>query len=243
MNESGKEKSFLEKGRDEQYRDFADAVINALPRDIDSDIMGGWIEDPAGLSRRLGAALGAHRSGIAGKHLKSWHLFYHDLFQIDLDFGQMRVPDARKGFDRLIVVASGLTPHRIFEVFRELFGHDCYGELAGVLLEDERSSGSGPYAVWAMDNTEPDDDLKGVSAESLKNDGVESMTLVERLLFGLKYHNETGDHLDRETWTLCAGSRHAGVFVPRVGAGSGIELGWCSKHEAHPVLRARRVVA
>lgn len=68
---------------------------------------------------------------------------------------------------------------------------------------------------------EADKELKNKSAEDLQEEGIECITLRERLIFELLYFKETGKHLDVSNVTLCAGSRYQDGHVPSVGWDSG----------------------
>ena len=59
------------------------------------------------------------------------------------------------------------------------------------------------------------EDEKGKSYKDLK-DPENYCTLRERLLMEIAYFKDTGRHLDVDNWTLCAGSRTAGGYVPGV---------------------------
>jgi hypothetical protein len=54
------------------------------------------------------------------------------------------------------------------------------------------------------------------SANQRKKKKCTDITLLERLLLELVYFLMTGEHLDTNFWTLCAGSRHSDGFVPHV---------------------------
>lgn len=229
--------------RNGEFQNFAGAVMKALPHDLDPEVMKGWIDDPKTLGKVLRRVL-SHPVGRGVKQqVISWRDFYKTHFTIDIDALSLVIPDSIPGFDRLIVVARGLSPHDVFKVSHRVFGGNCHGQLDGIVLKDERMPKDDSYAVWVRDSVEPDEEFTNASAEHLRQRGIKGITLLERLLLGLKYHEETGRHLDNETWTLCAGSLHGETIVPRIGASSGLELGWSTKNEAHPVVRTRRVVA
>jgi hypothetical protein len=73
------------------------------------------------------------------------------------------------------------------------------------------------YAVWIRDGVEADKETQGLSANNLaKKKNVKGITLLERLLFELKYFSETKKSLDLESITLCSGSRCSDGSVPSV---------------------------
>jgi hypothetical protein len=75
---------------------------------------------------------------------------------------------------------------------------------------------------------------------------VQGITLLEHLLFHLKYFRETGQFLDRnEMRTLCFGSRDAGGCIPSVNAlkyPSG-KYGYLYLYYGLPRVSVREVVA
>lgn len=94
-------------------------------------------------------------------------------------------------------------------------------------------------------NIEADEELKSLSADDLKEKGIESITLRERLLMELQYFNETGKHLDIDNWTLCAGSRNSGGSVPCLlwlADHCRLCVRWSNPGTRYPHLRARAAV-
>ena len=90
---------------------------------------------------------------------------------------------------------------------------------------------------------EADEDLKNKSANDLKREGIAGITLRERLLYELEYFKKTGQHLDIDNITLCAGSRCSAGGVPRVGWHSGeVRVDWYDPEDSDAVLRSRRAV-
>jgi hypothetical protein len=71
------------------------------------------------------------------------------------------------------------------------------------------------------DRIDPDEEYVYVRPGVLARDGVKCITLLEHLLFHLKYFRETGKFLDRNArQTLCAGSHYSdggvvAVFVDK----------------------------
>ncbi|MBI2033910.1 MAG: hypothetical protein HYT13_02315 [Candidatus Liptonbacteria bacterium] len=72
------------------------------------------------------------------------------------------------------------------------------------------------YCIWVRDRVEADEELKNKSANDLKRENIPGITLEERLLYELKFFDETGKHLDVQKITLCAGSRTPYGSVPSV---------------------------
>jgi hypothetical protein len=73
------------------------------------------------------------------------------------------------------------------------------------------------YAVWVRDRVDPDLEHADVPPRLLTHRRVPGITLLEHLLFHLKYFQETGQLLDRNAIrTLCLGTRDSGGCIPCV---------------------------
>lgn len=191
-----------------------------------------------------------HRNpfGLLGEPvvIKDWQNFYSDVFGIEADFSSLRIPEKQAGFDRLIIIAGGLKIQQVYDKCKELFPCWKYidGNLDKAVSVNDRTPANGTYAVWFRDWIEADEELKNLSANALKEKNIAGITLVERLLYELKYFKETGKHLDINNWTLCSGSRCPGGRVPGVGWGVGrLSVGWCHPGSAGPSLRSRQAVS
>ena len=193
--------------------------------------------------RRNRDAVVKPRKGVRA-FLRDWQTLYRQEFGIEIDISKIRIPKRVPGFNRLIVVAQGLTPEKIVSVLK---GHMTVWKYADNLdtVKSDRKTDQ-PYAIWIRDRQEADEELKNKSANQLQQEGVNCITLEERLLYHLKYFLETGKHLDEKNWTLCAGSRDPDGGVPEVvwGPGGGVVgVGWCGPSVADSGLRARSVVS
>jgi len=152
--------------------------------------------------------------------IAEWRDFYRRFFDVKaVSFKDINVPERVRGYDRLIVMPTGLTVERTLKAWRKLFDYSLTISIESDkdLRHNERSPAERGYAVWVRDRREADEELTGWSAEKLVQREVSSMTFLERLVFGLKYFDETGGHLDCERWTLCAGSRYYSGGVPIIG--------------------------
>jgi hypothetical protein len=107
---------------------------------------------------------------------------------------------------------------------------------------------------------EADKENKNKSAKDCENEGIQGITLRERLIFEFLYFKETGNHLvDMDAITLCTGSRYRGGGVPSVywDADGGelvpsvywdadcgeLYVDWCYPRVAYGDLRARAEVS
>lgn len=90
---------------------------------------------------------------------------------------------------------------------------------------------------------EADEELKNKSADDLEREGIQGITLRERLLMELDYFKEIGKHLDIDNITLCSGSRDSDGFVPYVCWYDGrLFVFWYFAGRAFDFLRARAAV-
>lgn len=190
--------------------------------------------------------LRGERRGDISTLLANWQEFYCDVFRLKVDFSGVAIPTKKKGFDRLIVVAQGMTPQRLYDKCAELFS--CWkwpNDDLDKIVQSERTAKDSAYAVWFRDTVEADEDLKNLSPNDLAKKSIPGITLEERFLYELKYFKETGNHLDIENWTLCTGSRGPGGGVPAVRWGPlvrKLEVLWCGPGYSDPGLRSRRAV-
>lgn len=185
------------------------------------------------------------RSIWAGQ-VAEWQEFYRGYFDIECDFSSLKIPAPRIGFSRLIIIAAGLTANDVYQVCRELFGpcRKYAGDLHATLPTNDRTPANGAYAFWVRNGVEADQEWRNTSADLLKERGIQSETLLERLIHELKYFSETGNYLDACSVTLCAGSRLSGGGVPHSGRQSEGRLNvlFCHHKYADGVLGCREVV-
>jgi hypothetical protein len=129
---------------------------------------------------------------------------------------------------------------------KELFPCWCWTDsnFNTIVTWNERDTKNGPYAIWVKDNVEADEELKNLSATDIKEKGIATETLADRLIHELKFFTETGEHLDVKNMTLCAGSRDSFGVVPgvcwRYGA---MTVVWCIPVYRSGSLRSRQVVS
>lgn len=175
--------------------------------------------------------------------IHDWEDFYREVFDFRVDLSALRIPPKREGFNRLIVMAQGLTSNQISSKCSELFPTWRYTENLDAITSD-RDPKDGPYALWVRDRQEADEELKNLSANQLKERNIPGITLPERLILELKYWKETGRHLDEKNVTLCSGSRGPRGGVPDVHWGSGgFYVSWCSADYRRDSIRAREAVS
>ncbi|KKS65575.1 MAG: hypothetical protein UV67_C0014G0011 [Parcubacteria group bacterium GW2011_GWC1_43_12] len=182
-----------------------------------------------------------------------WNLFYRENWQslglsAEPDLSGLAIPEHRKGFDRLIVVAKGLTPQKLFDACAGLF--PCW-KWTDKSLDDvidfsfqARNPQNGSYAIRVRDRIEADKELKNRSADDLAQGNISAISLAERLLYELKFFRETRKHLDIQNITLCSGSRYLDGHVPRVRwYGGRLLVHWSFPGDSSGSLRSRQIVS
>ena len=177
--------------------------------------------------------------------LADWANFYKEVYGLELDFSGITIPDRKPVFDRLLVIAQGMTPQRLFDKCKELFPSVKYTDRnLDEIIESDRTSKDGHYAIWIRDRVEADEENKNFSADDLKKRGSAEITFEERMLYEQKFFKETSDHPDKVSWTLCPGSRNSGGDVPYAGwSDSKFEVDWCYADDRNDDLRSRSVVS
>lgn len=177
--------------------------------------------------------------------LADWASFYKEVFGLNLDFSGITIPERKQGFDRLLVIAQGMTPQRLFDKCKELFPSWKYTDRnLDEVIKSDRTSQNGHYAIWVRDRQEADEENKNLSADQLKEQGIIGITLLERMIYELKYWDETGEHLDVQNLTLCPGSRFSDGLVPSAfWSGDGFKVCWDYTYNHYDYLRSRSVVS
>ncbi len=149
--------------------------------------------------------------------ITNWEIFYLDIFGIKTDFSPLIIPDKREGFDRLLIIDKQMNTDLIYEKCEEMFPCNKWNDdNLNHIVKSDRLAKNGSYAVWIRDRIEADEELKNMFAYGLKDHNVPGITLEERLIYELKYFNETGSHLDLKNITLSTGSRYTNGSVPTV---------------------------
>ncbi len=175
--------------------------------------------------------------------IQDWQDFYREVFQMETDFSNIEIPEKQEGFDKLLIMAPGLDAQKIFDKCKEFFATSDFD--SSTVRDLERATDSA-YAVWIRNGVEADEENKNLSADKIKEIGMATQTLRERLLQELEHFKKTGMHLDIHNVTLCAGSRHGDVSVLSVYWRSDdgkLIVYWDNSDNAYNNLRARQVVS
>ena len=190
-------------------------------------------------------------TGELPETIKPWQEFYQKTFRITPDFSKLEIPEKREGFDKLLVIAKGMTPQKLFDQCKELFPaeKDTKKDLDEIITSD-RHAKKESYAIWVRDCIEADDQkLEDLSVDEIKKQGLVTETLEERLIQELEYFFRTKDHLDKERVNLCVGSLYVTGRVPSVRwVNDNLYVYWYSMDPSTPsdilrTLRAREVVS
>jgi hypothetical protein len=151
------------------------------------------------------------------------------------------IPKRQTGFDRLLVMGNmDLTNNGMFDVLKTSFPcWRCVNDLDTKIPKerDERHPSRGPYAIWVRDCIEPDEVHRNKSVNTIKEEGVKTLTALERMYYEALFYWETGKHLDQKNVTLCSGSCcldskvpyaywEDKFFVDRADVGNGRENFW-----------------
>ncbi|EKE11448.1 MAG: hypothetical protein ACD_15C00077G0006 [uncultured bacterium] len=174
-----------------------------------------------------------------------WQKFYNKVFGESLDFSNIHIPEKPGDDWWLIILAKGMTPEKLLQKCREKFGvwkwtNDSLDEI----VISDRAAKDVHYAIWVKSNVEADEEFKNISANQLKEQGHNGITLEERLVLELLYFWRTKKHLDIQNWTLCSGSRYASGNVPSVSwSDDKMGVDWCDPDYAVGRLRSRQAVS
>lgn len=230
-----------------QMKELICAIIQGVQIDLSVKEAQYWIGNKGELAGKIKAIFKQESELVVSDIsvlLSDWQNFYSEL-GIEADFSNLKIPEKQPGFDRLIIVAKGMTPQLLYDKCKELF--PCWkwtDENLNKIVESERTAKNSAYAIWVRNRVEADEELKNLSADDLKNKNIPGITLEERLIYELKYFKETKNHLDVKNITLCAGSRCSDGRVPHVDWFFGrLELYWSSSVLRDDGLRARRAVS
>jgi len=204
-----------------------------------------WIDNPKQFGLAINSVLIPENLGTDISRIEAWGAFYKKFFNITLNMTGVQIPAKVEGFDRLIVVA-GVGLDQVWKVCKKQFNCCKYTDsnLGEVVIKNDRNPNAGVYAIWIRDRIEADEETKNLSANDLAKQSVNGITLLERLIFELKYFSETGKHLDIENVTLCSGSRSSYGSVPFVFWSDGrLGVGWGSVDCSSSDLRSRVAVS
>jgi hypothetical protein len=143
-----------------------------------------------------------------------WQKFYKTHFNWDVDFSQVIIPLRPDGKWRLLFIPKGMNLNLSFSICEKLFKSWKYTEDLNQSVTKNIRNTDSHYAVWVRDEVETDQEFLGKSTRQADPDMKIGITLLERIIFEIKYFVETGNHLDIKGLTFCSGSRDADGGVP-----------------------------
>ena len=179
-------------------------------------------------------------------NLEWWRKFYLENFNMKLNFLRLDIPPKpAKDNWRLLVIVKGLTNNLVYDVCAKQFPCCKYADdLDKGVSTNERDPKNGSYAIWVRDTVEADEVHRNKSADIVKEAGLKTETLLERMIHELAYFSGTGEHLDVKNWTLCSGSRCSGGDVPNADWDDDeFRVNWNDTGNRVGCLRAREVVS
>lgn len=145
---------------------------------------------------------------------EEWQEFYQFAFGIEIDFTGVNVPERPEGNYRLLFIAKGLTPNKVYDAWT--FPKWSYNNDLDKAVPTNKRTATESYAIWVLAGDEPDSEFLGKTTNDADPNMEIGMTLLERMVYELKYFAETGKHLDMKGATFCSGSRSLDGDVPRM---------------------------
>jgi len=145
---------------------------------------------------------------------EEWQRFYKTYFNWDVDFNQIIIPPNPNGKWRLLFIPKGMTLNLAFSICEKLFKSWKYTENLNEVVTKNIRNTENHYAIWVRDEIEPDQEFLGKSTRQSDPDMLIGITLLERILFEIKYFTGNGVHLDIKGVTFCSGSRNTNGTVP-----------------------------
>jgi len=175
--------------------------------------------------------------------ITEWEEFYLKYFDIKTNLKDVIIPEitGQGQPKRLVIIIPIISVNKVIKSLKKQF--KVVMEVSGppAKLKDERNSHK-PYAIWVAKSQEPHRKLRSKSADWAKEQNFSGETLLERLLHGFKYWDETGRHLDETFMTVCTGSRYFNGFVPIVSSAENeISIGQNGTNVSLPVLGLREI--
>jgi len=209
---------------------------NLLKENVKGEIIKDYLGKPESAPQK-------ERTAAEKEMVKKWDDFLKKHFpekKFDLSGIEIpkRTPEEEKEFTRLQFRTNKLP---LFKKCEELFpsvnhtDNDIDKIIANGNIEDS--------FIWVRDNEAADEEHKNKSANMIKKEGLNTETIGDRILHELKYFEETGDHLDKETGTLTSSRDSGGGVLDAGWGGGGFRVGWCDPDDRGGGWRFRQVVS
>jgi len=226
-----------------QITDILGVLAQAIPKNLTLEAAQKIIGSKSKLINAIRRAFQEIIGAIGHEDLPAeWVRFYKEVFGIEADFTDLQIPEKREGFNWMLVMLKGLTSNKLFDKCKERFGAWRYTEDLDTVQSVRKTDHN--YAIWLRDRVEADEENKNKSANVCNKEGINGITLEERLLLELWYHWKFNKHLDISNWTLCSGSRDPSGFVPSVSwHDDRLSVSDCAPGYSLGYLRARAAVS
>lgn len=192
------------------------------------------------------------------EQLERWEQFYRDWLGLTTNFQALQNHWRRQedllgisiaegqGFGRLtklIVVPQGVTANDLYAACAKRFVcWRCVDDFSAIGSDYPAVNRS--VACWIEPAQEAPEELANQSADDLKDAGITTLVFDGYLAYGLDhYFEKTGDHLDRENWTIFPGSRDSNGNVLRARwDDDGFKVRQLIPCSARPDIRGRAAV-
>lgn len=212
-----------------------------------------WLQvDNHSFTRLQFEALLNHRNPFENSDTcREWMMFYSKYFGISPDLSDIDIPDDPGGFKGTVIIPKGLTLSRAYPVLCKMYPNcmkldELRKSFGGNDVTNDRIPNRN-YAIRVRGEQASDRQLIGYDVQALDENKKICITLLERIIFGIKWCTDSGgEHLDVETWTLCAGTRNSDGQVPVIYWFAGLcgeVVSWYDKYEKFTnKMRAREVI-
>lgn len=182
-----------------------------------------------------------------GESKETWKRIYRKHFGMKVDFTNINIPECPGSVTDywLVIVAKEMLSEKIFLACKKAFGGWKWTDKnLDEIVTSVRSAKNESYAIWVRARVEADEEFKNLSANELKARGHKGITLEERMLLEVMYFEQTGEHLDIQNITFCAGSLYSDGDIPIVHwFGGKMRVYWYNPDDAHDFLRSREAVS
>lgn len=176
--------------------------------------------------------------------ISDWENFYKYQYGRVVNFSKVPIPPRpENGFWRLVFIPKNITLNQQFNQW-DFNKKSKYTDLDKTVYLNTRNTDEN-YTIWVREEIQSDFDLRGKSVRETDLDQILGITLLERMVLESKHYQETGNHLDIYSSTLCSGSRFLDGSVPVVSLSENgsVYIGKYDLNDKHTNSAIRRVVA
>lgn len=182
-----------------------------------------------------------------GAFIEDWTKYWLDRWERRENFASLVIPPTRPDFGWGVVMPQGVVNFEAhFQGAKKNYTTWKYwgDSLDLAIPTNDRTAEKSAYAFWCRASQEAGE-YPGKSAKWARDQRLRTMTALERFIIGDWFHWKTGDHLDRKTLTICAGSTGTGGGVPGVHydeTDQDVLVGYVHLGESGPDWSVREVV-